>query len=79
MGVLALLSVVVFLGLLAGLVAALMAYAAMRRIAASDGELRGRGIARAGLILGVVAFVAGAIIAIVTIGSGFGSLGSFGL
>jgi hypothetical protein len=73
-GIVALISLVIFLGLLLGPVAAIMGFISLRRIA-DDEELRGRGIARAGLILGAVAFVLGLLTVVVA--SGFKDLALF--
>lgn len=64
----ALLSDILDIGLLLGPVAAILGFISRRRIAGSDGELRGRGLALAGLILGVTAFVLGVLIAYVIAG-----------
>jgi hypothetical protein len=68
MGIMALLGLVIFMGLLLGPVAAIMGFISRRRIAYGDGELRGRGLALAGLILGVVAFALGVLTAVVASG-----------
>jgi hypothetical protein len=72
MGIVALLSLVIFMGLLLGPLASIMGFISLRRIAAGDGELRGRGLALAGLVLGLVAFVLGGLTVLVA--SSFGNL-----
>ena len=59
-GVLALIGSIAWLGLLLGPVAAFMGSRAGKRIAASDGKLRGAGLASTGLLLGILAFFASA-------------------
>jgi hypothetical protein len=46
-------------GLLLGPAAAIMGFISRRRVAASRGALRGGDVALAGLILGIVGFIAG--------------------
>jgi hypothetical protein len=59
-GILAVIGSIAWLGILLGPAAAFMGSRAGRRIAASDGKLRGAGMASAGLLLGVLAFFASA-------------------
>jgi hypothetical protein len=55
------------LGLLLGPAAAIMGFISRQRIAASGGTVSGGGLALAGLILGIVGFIASAAWAIFTI------------
>ena len=59
-GILAIIGSIAWLGLLLGPVAAFIGSRAGKRIAASDGKLRGAGMASNGLLLGILAFFASA-------------------
>ena len=59
-GILSIIGSIAWLGLLLGPAAAFMGSRAGKRIATSDGKLRGSGRASTGLTLGVIGFVASA-------------------
>jgi Domain of unknown function (DUF4190) len=65
MGVLSVATSVIVVGILLGPAAAILGYLAYRRITSSAGMLTGRGLALAGLVLGVAGFAASLILPIV--------------
>jgi hypothetical protein len=64
-GVLSVATSVIVVGVVLGPVAAILGYLAYKRIAASAGTLRGRGLALAGLVLGVAGLAASLLLPIV--------------
>jgi Domain of unknown function (DUF4190) len=66
-GILSLVCSVACLGIILGPAAAIMGFISRQRIAASGGTVSGGGLAIAGLILGIVGFIASAAWAIVFI------------
>ena len=58
MGVLSIATSVIVVGIVLGPIAAILEYLSYRRIDSSAGRLRGRGVALAGLILGITGLAA---------------------
>jgi uncharacterized protein DUF4190 len=65
MGVLSVATSVIVVGIVLGPIAAILGYLSYRRIDSSAGRLRGRGLALAGLVLGIAGLAASLILPIV--------------
>jgi hypothetical protein len=65
MGVLSVATSVIVIGIVLGPIAAILGYLSYRRIDSSEGALRGRGLALAGLVLGVAGLAASLLLPIV--------------
>jgi hypothetical protein len=65
MGVLSVATSVIVIGIVLGPIAAVLGYLSYRRIDSSAGRLRGRGLALAGLVLGVAGLAASLLLPVV--------------
>jgi len=65
MGVLSVATSVIVVGIVLGPIAAVLGYLSYRRIDSSGGRLRGRGLALAGLVLGVAGLAASLLLPVV--------------
>ncbi|HWW96026.1 MAG TPA: DUF4190 domain-containing protein [Vicinamibacteria bacterium] len=65
MGVLSVATSVFVVGIVLGPIAAILGYLSYRRVDSSDGRLRGRGLALAGLVLGIAGLAASILLPVV--------------